>query len=134
MRGQLKKESPRFDSDLLALLADRQGNVVEDILDSRLEIEQHKLKPYDYEEELKQRKVSLLREQSTEIQRKLLDMHEGINEINPHGESRTRIFEINEEKVKEYEEFVRRQKKEKEERLKMLEEQKKKEEETRIKK
>ena len=75
MRGQLKKESPRFDSDLLALLADRQGNVVEDILDSRLEIEQHKLKPYDYEEELKQRKVSLLREQSTEIQRKLLDMH-----------------------------------------------------------
>ena len=44
-------------------------------------------------------------------------------------ESRMKNFEIKEERIKEYEEFLKKQKKEKEERAKVIEEQRKKEEE-----
>jgi hypothetical protein len=55
---------------------------------------------YDYEEEQKHKKMSMLRDQSTEIQRKLMDMHDGLNEINKStqhqtSESRFKAFEIN---------------------------------------
>lgn len=67
-----------------------------------------------------------------------MDINEEISEIKHNqqkiSQSHLRPFEINQAKLKEYEEFVKKQKKEKEERAKMIEDHKKKEEEIKIKK
>lgn len=87
---------------------------------------------------MKQKKLNMLRDQSSEIQRKLIDINESMEDIkggnNEGSQSRFKQFQIKEEKLKEYEEFMKKQKKEKEERLKMVEEQRKKDEELRLKK
>ena len=59
----------------------RFGGVVADIEEERIEVEYHRLKPYDYEEESKQKKLNMLRDQSEEIQRKLQDMSEGMGQM-----------------------------------------------------
>ena len=63
-------------------------------------------------------------------------MGEGMSSLGDRHnvESRMKNFEIKEERIKEYEEFLKKQKKEKEERAKLIEEHRKKEEELNKKK
>ena len=68
--------------------------MVADIEYQVLEVEHHRIKPYDYEEELKQKKLALLKDHSEEIQKKLNDMGEGMASMNDRhpGESRLKPF------------------------------------------
>lgn len=135
LQRHLASHSPHFEPDLLALFAERQNAIVDDLLEQRLQIDVGRGKSED-EEEAKQRKLHMLRDQSSEIQRKLLEINENMEEMKgaQQGESRLKPFEIREEKLREYEEFLRRQKKEKEERQKAQEDLRRKEQELLAKK
>jgi hypothetical protein len=50
-------------------------------------VEFHKLKPFEYEDDSKLKKLNMLRDQSTEIQRKLLDINESMDEIKGNQDS-----------------------------------------------
>lgn len=96
MQKQLNLQSPYFESDLLSMVTERNNNILTDIMDSRLEVEQHRPKVFESEEELKQRKINMLRDQSSEIQRKLLDINESMEDIkggnNENSQSRFKPF------------------------------------------
>jgi hypothetical protein len=78
MQKRLSVHSPFFEADLLSVVAQRENNILIDIMDSRLAVEVHKSRALETEEELKQKKISMLRDQSSEIQRKLLDINESM--------------------------------------------------------
>lgn len=89
MQKQLGTQSPYFEPDLLAMFSDRENNILSDIMEERLEIEFPKIRLGETEEDLKQRKLNMLRDQSSEIQRKLLDINECMDEIKGNQQNNT---------------------------------------------
>lgn len=89
MQKTLGMQSPFFETDLLAMVSDRENNILSDIMEERLEIEFPKIRFGETEEEVKQKKLNMLRDQSTEIQRKLLDINECMDEIKGNLQNNT---------------------------------------------
>jgi hypothetical protein len=71
------------------MFADRENNILSDIMEERLEIEFPKIRLGENEDDLKQKKLNMLRDQSTEIQRKLVDINESMEEIKGNQQSNT---------------------------------------------
>jgi hypothetical protein len=49
MQKQLSAHSPFFEADLLSVFAQRENNILTDIMDSRLEVEVHKTRALETE-------------------------------------------------------------------------------------